>query len=131
MQTRQAASAYKEAALETAPPIKIVHMLYEGAIRSLLQAEEAEREGPATEFQEKLRRADAIVCELRLCLDHEVAPDVARNLNALYLFVESQIQEAILERAIEPIDHARRVLTRLYEGWKAVEVPDPARSAEG
>lgn len=127
MHSREAASAYKQASLETAPPLKIVHMLYEGALRFLAQAEQAERNGPAVEFVDRLRRADAIVCELRFCLDHEAAPDVAANLTSLYLFVESRIQEAMNERDIEPIAKAREVLTTLYQGWKAVEVPGNGR----
>lgn len=130
MHAREAASAYKQASLDTAPPLKVVHLLYEGAIRFLRQAEEADPSGPATEFVDRLRRADAIVCELRLCLDHEVAPDVAGNLASLYLFVESQIQEAMIERVTEPIGHARAVLTRLHEAWKAVEVPGAPQAGE-
>ena len=42
MNPHSAASAYKEALYENAPPLKIVHMLYEGAIRFLAQAEQVD-----------------------------------------------------------------------------------------
>lgn len=122
MNPRSAASTYREALFENAPPLKIVHMLYEGALRFLQQAAELEpRRAPAL-FSEKLRRAERIVSELRLGLEHGAAPELCRDLDALYLFVEREIQEALLQQSAEPLEAARRVLETLLEGWRSIEV---------
>ena len=122
MDTRSAASVYREASLESAPPIKIVHLLYEGALRLIEQAEGLDPRQAGQEFTNRLNRAGAIVSELRISLDHEPAPELSDKLNALYLFVEERLHEAQLDRRVEPLPAARDVLSRLLDGWKQVDV---------
>ncbi len=122
MNAETAASAYKEATFDNAPPIKIVHMMYEGAIRFLEQAAILDPEVEFREFNEKIGRAEAIVTELRLAVDHEQAPELGKQLDELYLFVEHQLREAFLKRTAEPLTDANEVLKTLLEGWKKVEV---------
>lgn len=122
MNPKSAAAAYREAALENAPPLKVVHLLYEGALRFIDQAVQVD---PGTEplaFQEKLGRADAVVSELRLSLDHGPAPELSERLDALYLFVEERLRTAILDRSTEPLPAARNVLETLLDGWKEVDL---------
>ena len=118
-----AANAYREEALETAPPIKIVRLLYQGALRFLDRALAADAADPGSEFLALVSRADAVVCELRLSLDAERAPEVAVPLRELYLFIEAQLQRAMTERDPAPLRAARSVLATLYEAWAKVEVP--------
>lgn len=120
MKTNTAASAYKEALYEHAPPLKIVHLLYEGALRFLAQAEALDPLADPGRFGERLRRADRIVCELRLCLAHEQAPELCTDLSALYAFVERRIQDALLGRTTEPLADARSVLELLLTAWKEI-----------
>jgi len=129
MNSNAAAAAYQESAVESAPPLKIIHMLYEGALRFLAKAEACDPASDPQGFGGSLRRADAIVCELRLSLNPDQAPELAQNLSALYLFVEGQIQEALLEQAGEPIAPAREVLETLFDGWKHLDVTQPETAA--
>lgn len=122
MNPKSAAHAYREAALEHAPPLKIVHLLYEGALRFIDQAAHVDPQKDLTTFQEKINRADAVVSELRLSLDHGPAPDVTAQLDALYLFVEEQLRTAFLDRSIDTLPAARNVLTTLLEGWKGIDI---------
>lgn len=117
-----AASAYREAAIASAPPIKIVRLLYQGAIRFLDRAIACDARDPGSRFVDWLARADAIVSELRLSLVKEHAPEMADALEQLYLFAEAQIQRAMSERSVEPAHHARSVLATLLEGWDRIEV---------
>ncbi len=131
MDARSAASAYTQSSVESAPPLKVVHMLYEGAIRFLEQAEVTDPQAQPAEFTDRLNRADAIVSELRLCLEQEHAPDLCEQLNALYLFVESTIRDAFLERTAEKLPAAREVLTTLLSAWKEVEVQAARQPSHG
>jgi flagellar protein FliS len=124
MKTHTAASAYKEALYENAPPLKIVHLLYEGALRFLAQAEALDPIADPGRFGERLRRADRIVSELRLSLAHEQAPELCTHLSSLYGFVERRIQDALLERTSEPLADARSVLELLLVAWKTIGVAD-------
>ena len=128
MKSASLAAAYQESVIENAPPIKIVHMLYEGALRFLEQAEQLDPIEDLEAFTRSINRADAIISELRLSLDHECAPELTKSLDALYLFVEERIRTAFLDRKPEGIGEARSVLTTLLKGWKGVEL-DAEQSA--
>lgn len=121
MDSKTAAEAYRQSTIENAPPIKIVRLLYEGAIRYLDRAETA-GEAAGRDFTNWLHRADAIVIELRLALDHSHDAEVTRKLEDLYVFVEDEIAQAMRTRSIEHVRNARSVLATLLEAWAAVEV---------
>jgi flagellar protein FliS len=126
-----AADAYKRATLENAPPIKIVRMLYQGALRFL---DEAARMDPAADrpgFQERVHRAEAIVVELRISLEREHAPEVCTELERLYLFVEEQLREAVERQSTAPIAAARNVIETLAGAWRDVEVETARQSGAG
>jgi len=117
-----AADVYKRATLENAPPIKIIRMLYQGAMRFLDEAARLDPEAERHAFQERLHRAEAIVVELRISLERDHAPDICTELERLYMFIEEKIREAVDERSIEPIAAARQVLETLAAAWAEVEV---------
>ncbi len=122
MDPRHVASAYKEACFEHAPPLKIVHMMYEGALRFIAQAERLDPQAAYRDFHDRLSRAEAVVSELRLCLDHTEALEIGRQLSTLYLFVEGKLREALLRKTCEPLVPAREVLETLLDGWKRIDL---------
>lgn len=122
MDHRAAADAYRHSSIENAPPIKIVRMLYEGALRFIARAEAEDAGDPRSEFLRFVGRADAIVTELRLALDHSVGGEISANLEALYLFCEDEFARAGLERSSEPLAGVKRVLEVLLDAWQRVEV---------
>ena len=126
---RSVASAYRQATLENAPPIKIVRLLYEGAIRFLDRAAAADPREARGGFTTSCSRADAIVNELRCSLDHSVQPATSLDLDRLYLFVQDRIAQAVIDRTAEPLPAARHVMARLLEGWTQVEVATGSPSA--
>ena len=129
MSHRNATSAYAQSAIESAPPLKIIHMLYEGALRFLEQASAIDHEADPQGYTNKLNRAQDIVSELRISLDPEPAPEIAKRLSELYLFVEDQIHEAIVHSEPERLAPAQDVLTTLLSAWKELEVQTPRASA--
>jgi len=122
MDTRSASEAYKNASIENAPPIKLVRMLYAGAIRFIQQAAEEDPKDPASEFLSLCNRSDEIVTELRLALDPGPNPEVAADLERLYLFVERLLAEAMLNRETASLDEAVKVLETLLGAWNEVEI---------
>lgn len=119
----QAAEAYLASSVESAPPIKIVRMLYQGAIRFLMQAMGEDPAVPTSKFVEHCSSADAIIAELRLSLrPGKSSEDVVDGLTQLYLFCESELQRALIDRSTEPLPGVQRVLRTLLEAWDHVEV---------
>jgi flagellar protein FliS len=111
---------YVTTAVMTATPEKLVVMLYQGAIQALLRAEHAFASGRRQTAGPHLRKALAIVGELRASLDLEAGGDLAKNLFSLYGFATDRIIKANAELRAEPASEARTVLSKLKEGWDGV-----------
>jgi len=122
MKSSTAAAAYKAGRFENAPPLKLVQLLYEGGLRFLEQAESAHSSGESARFQERCLRARSVVAELRCSLDPAQAPELAANLEAIYLFAEGEIGSAMQSESPAPLAPVREVLTTLLDGWKRLEI---------
>lgn len=122
MHSETAVDAYKAAAIENAPPLKILRMLYQGAIRFLDQAAALDPRRAAAEFNTKVGRVDDILAELRCSLNHEPAPELTRQLDALYEFAQERLASAVSTRSVEPLADARAVLVKLLDGWSAIDL---------
>ena len=112
------AEDYVQNDVTTNDPVELVCLLYSKAIERLHLAQTRLREGNSAGCSEATARAMEIVLELIGSLNIEEGGEVARNLAALYLYVQEQLAEASTEQKAEPIDNALRVLTTLLEGWK-------------
>lgn len=121
MDPRTAVETYRHDNFENAPPIKLVRMLYQGALRFLDRALECDPADPRSLFAENVGRCDAIVLELRLALEKDRAPDVAENLEQLYLFCERELRTALERRDASPLKAVREILVKLLGAWSAVE----------
>lgn len=113
---------YREALLESAPPIKIVRLLYEKAILHMERARRLDISTQATLFTEAIGKADAIVVELRLSLDPAPAPQISSNLESLYLFVEQRLTEALAQRSAEELVPGIAVMNDLLDAWRSIEL---------
>lgn len=121
MDAKDAALAYRQASFENAPPIKIVRMLYEGAIRYIDRADTMLASGQPA-WATWIARADAIVEELDLALDPAHDPAQCAELSRLYAFVQERLGRAVREQNVERLREARAVLVTLSEGWTKIEL---------
>lgn len=108
--------AYTEASVTTAPPARLVVMLYDGAVRFLLQAATSMRAGDVAHARERLRRAEAIIDELNLSLDMSQG-EIATRLRSIYLFCKRHLIEAHLRGDVEAVEEVSRLLADLRESW--------------
>jgi flagellar protein FliS len=112
-------SAYKESSVLTAPPERLVVMLYDGVNRFLLQASMAMQQGQVAVTNTKLQRAEAIIDELIATLDHS-AGEVADKLNAIYLYSRRSLGEARIEKSPDKIEHVRALFAELRDAWAQI-----------
>lgn len=122
MNPNDAVLAYKNDTVENAPPLKLVRMLYQAAMRHIDRAAASDPRAPNSPFIDALCQADAIVSELRLALATDQAPEITDNLAQLYLFVEDCLQTSMRKRSTDGLADARRVLATLLEAWTKIEV---------
>ena len=114
-----AQQAYRDSAILTAPPERLVVMLYDGVNRFLIQGATALRSGDMTVTNDRLRRAEAIITELRQTLDMS-AGEVATNLESIYSFCQRLLLEARLKRDPEKVEEVARLLRELRDAWDQV-----------
>ena len=113
---------YKKASVQSASKEKILLMLYEAAIKHIKKSKQAIEDADRAKRGEHLGYAFDIVMELNTTLNHEVSPEVASNLERLYMFITDQLTQANITGEIKPLDDSLKILEILYDGWvKAIE----------
>jgi flagellar protein FliS len=118
--------AYKQQSILTAPPGRLVVMLYDGCIRFLFQSAYAMREGNRKVALERMRRAEAIIDELRVTLDRDKGGEIAANLDALYGFSRGHLLKAWTEQDADKIDEVSRLMSELRDAWAQIAVREAA-----
>lgn len=108
--------AYRESAVLTAPPERLVVMLYDGARRFLHQAATAMRGGDVPTAHERLRRAERIVEHLDATLDLSQG-EIAERLEAIYAFCMRLMAEARMRQDADRLETVSELLGGLREAW--------------
>jgi flagellar protein FliS len=114
-------TAYRQQAILTAPPGRLVVMLYDGCLRFLFQSAHAMREGDRTTSLARMRRAEAIIDELTVTLDHERGGIAASRLMGIYSFCRRHLLEAWRESDPQKIEQVSSLLGELREAWAEIE----------
>jgi len=127
---RDPSRAYAENSVLTAPPERLVVMLYDGAGRFLARAAAAMREGDAAAAGTALGRAGAILDELLASLDLG-AGEVAERLRDIYLFCNRELYAAQLARDPARVERVAALLAQLREAWQAIATAPPPAAAAG
>lgn len=114
--------AYQTGAVFTASPAQLVLMLFDGAIKFLNIALEGFRNEDPLEFNltihQNTQKAQAIIRELRACLDAEKGPEFAEKMTALYDYFDRRLQQGNLKKEKSPIEEIVRHLQVLRDAWK-------------
>lgn len=116
-----AADAYRSSQIQTATPLGLIVMLYDGAISFLAQAERCSASGGWEEAQKFIRRAQNVVYELMGCLDMEKGGRIAVDLFRLYEYMGYRLVQAQIRKDVGPVEEVRGHLSSLREAWAEVE----------
>ena len=120
--------AYAEASVMTASPERLVIMLYDGAIRFLLQAATAMREGRGAQSRERLHRAQAVIDELNRSLDLRQG-EVAFGLRSIYNFCMRHMNESTAQSDPSGYEEVAELLSGLRDSWAEIEVAAAAEKS--
>jgi flagellar protein FliS len=113
--------AYRESAVLSAQPEQLIVMLYDGARRFLGQAAIAMGDGQVELAHRKLRRTEDILLHLREVLDMEQGGEIATRLESIYVFCQSYLLKARLDRDPAKIDRVSAMLGELRDAWATIE----------
>ncbi len=108
---------YLRNAVMTARPEQLQLRLYDGAIRFASQAREAIEKREIENSFNLLTRAQNIVREMENGLRHEVAPEICGQMASLYRFVFSRLVDANVNKDVQAVDDALKVLRHQRETW--------------
>jgi flagellar protein FliS len=109
--------AYLRDAVLTATPEQLQLMLYDGAIRFATQAREAIQAQDIENSYNLLVKAEAIVLEMQKGLNREVAPGLTEQMSRLYAYIYRRLVEANINKDLQALDDALRILTYQRETW--------------
>ena len=113
--------AYQKSTFDTSGNVRIVSLLFDGAINfiKLGRVKMGERDIAGKGLY--IGKATALVGELTSSLNMEEGGEIARNLRRLYDFVLDRLLKANLKNDAVALDEAEKVLQELREGWKGME----------
>lgn len=114
-QKEQFQDQYLQASVITAPPGRLLLMLYDGAINFLSQAIDAIKKKDYEEANQLIVRVQDIIAELVSSLDMKY--EVARSLSQLYDYFNRRLIEANVKKDSVPAVEVEGYLRELREIW--------------
>jgi flagellar secretion chaperone FliS len=118
-------SKYLETEVLSADPVKLVCMLYRGAIEATAAARRHLKAGDIRERSRQIMRAAAILHELSRSLDPQYE-EISRPLRDLYAYMQARLLAANANQVDPPLAEVEQLLSTLLEGWKSVMPTPPA-----
>jgi len=114
--------AYRETQIKTANQGKLIVMLYDGAIRNINLALEllAEKQRKLDRISNYIIKAQDIITELIVSLDFEKGGEIAKNLFALYVFMNRELLDANITKKNKPLEDVKMLLAELREAWAEI-----------
>jgi len=115
-----AGDAYQSQAVGTAGPLQLVLMLYDRALAAIARSEWAIKNkdrGSIELAHTELTRAQDIVTELMLSLDHDRGGEISASLNAIYQFCLDQLTNANINKDATALPFVSKSLSDLREAW--------------
>ncbi len=120
---------YRETEAGAIGPERLIVMAYEEMVRRTERAALALAEGRPVDALGDVNRVQAVLGELRACLDHEIGGDISRNLEAVYDFMFHENLKVMVDRDPAHLRHNLRVLSPLLEAWRQIPPGTAARAA--
>jgi flagellar protein FliS len=111
---------YRETQIQTASGLELVVLLYNGAIKFLKQAAQAIQEKQVVPAHNALIRAQDIISELRVTLNHDAGGEIARALDQLYEYMNRRLMEANLHKELAPVQEVTQMLEELRDTWQEI-----------
>jgi flagellar protein FliS len=115
------ALTYRQLSVQSATPLGLVMMLYDGAIAFLHQAIEATEVRDIEKKCHYLNRALAIIIQLEGTLNFEQGGEAARTLQTFYTHARAQAQQANIENSTETLHELIGHFTALRDAWQEAE----------
>jgi flagellar secretion chaperone FliS len=102
-----------------ASPLKLIQLLYRGALDSIAAARRYLKLGDIRARSRAITKAMGLVTELSLSLNQAQGGELSRNLAELYGYVEMLLIKANSQQSDPPLAEAERLLGTLADAWES------------
>ena len=116
----QSYQKYQVTEIKTSDPVKIVVLLYEGAIKNLNQTIRLWEADNSATASAKLMKTQEIIRYLSSTLDFEKGGEIAGNLERLYDYMRDQLNEANIKKDAALTESVIALLQTLLDGWQGI-----------
>jgi flagellar protein FliS len=111
--------SYLENDVLTADPVKLIQLLYEGAMEAIESARRHLGAGDIRARARAITKALAILHALTASLDHAKGGELSVRLAGLYDYIERLLIGANAKQQERPLIEAHQLLNVLMEGWRS------------
>ncbi|MBU1427031.1 MAG: flagellar export chaperone FliS [Gammaproteobacteria bacterium] len=116
-----------ESGLTAADPLKLILMLYQGALLAIATAKNQMLQGETAAKGASISKAIMIIGEgLRASLNLEAGGEIGHNLASLYDYMNNRLFQANLNNDPAMLDEVSRLLTELQGAWESIRQPNAA-----
>ena len=116
----QGYATYNQINYTTSNPVKIIMMLYDGAINFLNKAIQYAEHGDIKNKNIYANKARDIIEELNNSLNEEAGQELAQHLRRLYFFMNRHLMKANWKNDTRGFKEVIELLSSLKEAWKDV-----------
>lgn len=116
----QQVAQYKKNNINTSDNVRLISLLYEGAVNYIRISKKKMEEGDIAGKGLYIGKATAIVGELSSVLNMD-AGEIPQNLRRLYDFILDRLLQANLKNDLKAFDDAEKILSVLKDAWKEME----------
>lgn len=110
---------YLEAEVLGADPLKLVWLLYRGAIDATRSARACLEQGDIRSRSRHINRAWRILAELAATLNHTQGGEISSRLASLYSYLQTRLIEANVKQSAQPLEEVETILATLAEAWQS------------
>ena len=121
-------TAYSQIDISTSNPLRIVLMLYDGAITFLGKAVSFAEQGDVKQKNIYANKARDIIQELNNALNTDAGADLARHLRSLYFFLNRHLMKANWNNDVGAMREVMEILTHLREAWQSAYTQNETES---
>jgi flagellar protein FliS len=114
----KAMNAYQKNAIMTASPAELTLMLYDGAIKFCNIALTAIEKNDVQRAHENIKKAEAIITELRASLDRKYP--VWEDFERVYEYIYKNLVEANIRKDAGALEEALGRIREMRDTWKEV-----------
>lgn len=113
-------SKYKQVDITTTNPLRIVLMLYDGAINFINRSINYAKSGDIKNKNIYANKARDILLELNRSLNVKIDAEFSQNLRKIYLFMNRHLMQANWNNDVKGMEEVIQLLSNLREAWQDV-----------